>query len=577
MSRTLMAAVLMLALVAVPYGAWYVTSTSKIAQDGQRRIQDTRRLAGDEVGHLAAQLALRIEQLRLTENDRPFYHYQNLYHDLAGAHEGASIVPSPLARGSRNPRVTGYFQIDAAGKVTLPTLNDEIPELNEAPTSEDQRRLRAVLQAVADEAVAASAVTSPRVRPEPTRQLAMPRSAWQQINRANELYLELRQRGANPAAGGAAPAAGPAARVSRGDDTAVTIAIGPFQWATLTIEGVPTPVALRRVATPGGRRVQGFVLALDEARQLLDGLRRSGLEVRLLPGPGTEEELAAPVLGIDWRVRINPADAIAAAEAESAQDLHTFVTRFLVSAGAAAIAAVCIVGIVWQSQGLARQRSRFASLAAHELRTPLAGLQMYGEMVAEGLGDPDNAQAYARRITDEAQRLGRVVSNMLGFSRLERGSLVVRPAFGNLGQAVAACVERQAFELEKAGATLDVRIAADLPAARFDVDALGQIVQNLLDNAEKYGRAAEDRTIHVRVERGERGVVLSVRDHGQGIDAHVQRHLFQPFARARRADAPAGIGLGLTVTRALVKAHRGQIRGENAPGGGAVFTVTFPA
>ena len=69
MSRTLMAAVLMLALVAVPYGAWYVTSTSKIAQDGQRRIADTRRLARDEVGHLAAQLALRLEQLRLIEED----------------------------------------------------------------------------------------------------------------------------------------------------------------------------------------------------------------------------------------------------------------------------------------------------------------------------------------------------------------------------------------------------------------------------------------------------------------------------------------------------------------------------
>ena len=118
-------------------------------------------------------------------------------------------------------------------------------------------------------------------------------------------------------------------------------------------------------------------------------------------------------------------------------------------------------------------------------------------------------------------------------------------------------------------------IATDLPVVKFDQDALGQIVQNLLDNAEKYSRGAEDRTIHVDLAREGNGVALSVRDHGPGIDPTVQRDLFRPFARGLGAEAPAGIGLGLTVTHALVKAHGGRIDGANADGGGALFTVTF--
>jgi signal transduction histidine kinase len=105
-------------------------------------------------------------------------------------------------------------------------------------------------------------------------------------------------------------------------------------------------------------------------------------------------------------------------------------------------------------------------------------------------------------------------------------------------------------------------------------------MQNLFDNAEKYSRAADDRRIHVRMTQDAYGVAVSVRDHGPGIDSRVRRHLFEPFARAKHRNAPAGIGLGLTITRALVRAHRGRIVVEDAAPplpSGAIFTVTFRA
>jgi len=234
------------------------------------------------------------------------------------------------------------------------------------------------------------------------------------------------------------------------------------------------------------------------------------------------------------------------------------------------------VALVWNTERLARQRSQFAASAAHELRTPLAGLRMYSEMLADGLGDPTRTRDYANRVAEEAARLGRVVSNVLGFSRLERGALKVRPAPGDLAAAVRDCVERQRPALEAAGARIELSIPDQFPEVRFDRDAIAEIIQNLVDNAEKYTRTARDRHIHVALSASDHSVTLSVRDHGPGIAADVREKLFRPFARGNRDDSPAGLGLGLVLVKALAEAHDGRVTYADAPGGGALFTVILP-
>ena len=197
-------------------------------------------------------------------------------------------------------------------------------------------------------------------------------------------------------------------------------------------------------------------------------------------------------------------------------------------------------------------------------------------MLAEGLGDPAHSKDYARRIAGEVERLGRVVANMLGFTRLERGTLRVRPVPGDLAAAVRDCVARQQASLEAASARVETALADNLPPVRFDRDAVAEILQNLLDNAEKYSRGSADRAIRVTLVRDDNEVALAVADHGSGVSVAVRRRLFQPFARGSGVDSPAGLGLGLALVQALARAQGAQVSCDDAPGGGAVFTVKFP-
>jgi signal transduction histidine kinase len=241
----------------------------------------------------------------------------------------------------------------------------------------------------------------------------------------------------------------------------------------------------------------------------------------------------------------------------------------------AALAAGSVLLLVIRAENLARERSQFAAAAAHELRTPLAGIQLYGDMLADGLGDPGKIRDYARRMSEDASRLGRVVSNMLGFSQLERGSLNVNAQIGSLGQALHDLAERAQPALNRAGAALEIDVPPDL-RARFDRDALAQIVGNLLDNAEKYTRGADDRTIRVAARRLGDLVEVSVEDHGPGISD--RSTLFRAFSRGvSSSGSPAGLGLGLVLSISLARAMGGELIYKPREGaGGATFVLQLP-
>lgn len=577
--RTLIALVLTAIAVALPSAAWFLAGRRQIERE-QHLLKKSIFMKAQKKGVVDAErLATRFEVVRKSESRRPFYHYQNLFHDPEGASEGASVAVSPLAKGSPDPLIEAHFQVDDDGRLTLPTINDEFPELGLQSTDRAPCALLQDLRDVAyycfGELDPAAAVYGGENRDgeaadgEEPEVVVLSARAWRQNLRANALYADLKySRRRGDEAGELVPANG---------GGTVTVRVGPFSWHTLPVGDELGLVALRKVETPVGIWTQGFIIARETVRQYL---AHSDYPATFAPLPDLERDrregwLVQPVSGTSWGVALDVSAALGEAYAEAAADRDRFYAYYLAGAIAAVLAGLLVVAMVYQSERLALKRAQFAASAAHELRTPLAGLRLYGEMLAEGLGNPARARDYARRMAAEAERLGRVVTNVLSFTRLERKSLSVHPERGDLAAAVRTALERQQPALCEAGVHLGVHLPDGLPPAVFDRDAVDHIVQNLLDNAEKYTRGVAERAVEIRLEANGAGAQLKVADNGPGVARDVRRRLFRPFARGENHDDAEGLGLGLVLVRVLARAQGGDISYRDRPGGGAEFTVTF--
>ncbi len=576
-SRVAFAAMLTALAILVPSAAWYAAGRHDVEREANQRLAAPGQAARAVARQHARNLAVRLNDLIAAETARPYYHYQNLYHDPRGVSQGVSVVPSPLSLGPADPLIRAYFQIDERGHVTMPTLNDRLSERDLQPDADRQRAIRQELTDAVPAGLALLAVESPKARSragesagrtaprdEPAQQMQqLDRSSYAQNVQADELYARLKRAQSEPVA-----------LESSAASESVWIELGPLRWRTWTIGGESSLAAVRLVSSPHGRWIQGFALS---SAGLAEGVGNAAFPARLVPGARVARAaIAERVAGTDWQVVVEPSVAVARARAEGDALRSRFHRGFGFGLLAALLAGAGVVGLVWQSERLARQRSRFAAAAAHELRTPLAGLRIHGEMLAEGLGDPGRARHYARRVADEAERLGRVVGNVLTFTRLERDLLRVNREPGDLAAVVRAAAERQRPSLEAAGVSLSVDLAADLPRVRFDADAVEHIVQNLLDNAERHTREAEDRRVSLSLAGAEDRVEIGVRDHGPGVPVARRAKLFRSFEADPERSASSGLGLGLALVAALARAHGGAVSHQSPADGGACFLVSIP-
>ncbi len=228
-----------------------------------------------------------------------------------------------------------------------------------------------------------------------------------------------------------------------------------------------------------------------------------------------------------------------------------------------------------------RIRADFVANASHELRTPLASLIGFIDTLRGPAADDPAAQhRFLGIMAEQAQRMNRLIDDLLGLSRIELTEHVA-PS-GRVD--VAGLIETTATSLgplfSGRSVTLQSTLAPGLPAVVGDRDQLGQVLQNLLENAIKYGR--DGGVIHVDARAsaygGLSGVAFSVRDEGAGIPAiHIPR-LTERFYRVntRRSRAVGGTGLGLAIVKHIVNRHRGHMRIESTEGAGTTVTIWLP-
>ncbi|MEJ2580796.1 MAG: HAMP domain-containing sensor histidine kinase [Acidobacteriota bacterium] len=557
--RTTLAAVLIGVAVLLPTGAWYVTGSREAARRAtalEARAQLERR---EEVEREAARLGNRLEALRTQESERPFFHYQTLYRDPRGAAEGLAVTRSPLASGATDPLVLAHFQIDEHGLVTLPTVSERFPELS---SDEDFGAFCNLLEEL-QTAVLMDEGATPDTDVDEERVLTLTGFEWEQIALADAVYASITGRQEGDA--GPAPVSPDLGRV--------VVRVRPLRWHTMVLGSGPTLAALRDVHTPAGVVLQGFAVAQPVVDQWLGS---GSLPLGFTPGPPPEDGISAPVGLTGWILDLDPSVLTTPASAEAQTPKAQFHRTFALTVGGIALAAGAVIMILFQTDRTARQRARFAAAAAHELKTPLASLQLHAEMLAENLGEAENRTRYAATVSAEADRLGRVVTNMLDLTRLERSAPLINPRAGDITETIRAVVDRERSRLEDAGVTVRLDLPENLPEGLFDSDILRQILDNLLDNAEKHTRDSEDRSIDLSVVAEDDHLRIEVADNGPGIPRSQRRTLFRPFDRAEDAVGRPGLGLGLSVARSFARAQGGDLELDTDLTGGAAFILTIP-
>jgi two-component system sensor histidine kinase KdpD len=217
-------------------------------------------------------------------------------------------------------------------------------------------------------------------------------------------------------------------------------------------------------------------------------------------------------------------------------------------------------------------RASLLGAVSHDLRTPLAAITG----AASALRDQP-ALAGATRgelletICEEAERLERLVGNLLDMTRLEAGAAILGREWVPLDELVGSALTR--LEKKLGERPIRVELPSTLPLLSVDPVLLEQLFVNLLENAAKYTPAGSPLEIEASVEDGQ--AVIEVRDHGPGLLPGGEEAVFQKFYRGAHAGVP-GVGLGLPICRAIAEAHGGSIRARNRAEGGAVFRVTLP-
>jgi two-component system phosphate regulon sensor histidine kinase PhoR len=246
----------------------------------------------------------------------------------------------------------------------------------------------------------------------------------------------------------------------------------------------------------------------------------------------------------------------------------------------AAGGAVLVLHDTSELRRLERIRQEFVANVSHELKTPLAVIRACVETLLDGaVNDAEHRGLFLEQVMDQSERLNALILDLLSLARIESGAEAFEFQNVSLEKAATACLERHRARAESKGQHLEAApaTAGQVPAVAWaDDEAIGQILDNLVDNAVKYTPAGG--TIRVSWWTDGDEVSVQVQDDGIGI---AERHLPRIFERFYRVDKArsrelGGTGLGLSIVKHLVQAMHGSVRATSQAGQGSTFTVRLP-
>ncbi len=555
------------------------------------RLDDEKRQANAETAHhIALSTALwRMDSWLAPqlagEATRPHFEYQayypqsNAYTKMLGEIKAGEVVTPSELLSYRSPIFQLHFQVDDEGTLTSPQVptgnwrdltqgNMSTLDLDgKAQLLERLRQRATASNLLIATCYMAAANTAPPPQPVPQSPLSFDyasraRATDQAKNSVQQLAASpntLNPPHAPPATGG--------------------IPVGSLEpaWIDSADKAVDDHwlVFVREVKSHGKKRLQGFLTDWPKLRAcLLEQI--TDLFPTATPTLVRHQADATECSG-QMMARL-PAKLSVAMVAPEGPITSPTKAILMVAWGGLLLTLLAVGFALHSTNRFGERRARFASAVTHELRTPLTTFRMYSEMLADGMvSDPAQRTEYLNTLTSEADRLSRLVENVLSYARLEEGRYNTHPESITLAELLARIRPVLMHRTDQAGGELQIHVPTDATVL-VDVDAVTQILFNLVDNACKYGLTTAGDPVIVDVRPAADHVDITVRDRGPGIPSEVQRRVFQAFERgARQAgdNETPGVGLGLALALALGKDLGGSLRLD--PGTpGASFTLAIP-
>jgi two-component system sensor histidine kinase KdpD len=340
-----------------------------------------------------------------------------------------------------------------------------------------------------------------------------------------------------------------------------------FQAKAIVLQVDPHLALVRIGAAPADATIDPKELGV--AKWALDRLELAGIGTDTLPGSATvcsPLRLGGVALGV---LQLQPREPRALG-AEQRSFLDVFCRQVAVALERVRLAEEARVAAIRAKTE--EMRSSLLSAVSHDLRTPLASITG----AASSLRDDSNLSEITRidlvgSICDEAERLERLVANLLEMTRLESGTLSLKRDWIPVEELVSSALTR--LEAKLLGHPLQIEIPDDIPLIYVDPVVFEQIFINLLENTCKYTPASTRIEVHAR--KNSDSVTIDVSDDGPGVPVGFEDKVFEKFYRGPNSGT-SGAGLGLPICRGITEAHGGSIRAQQAPGGGLIFNITVP-
>jgi len=300
-------------------------------------------------------------------------------------------------------------------------------------------------------------------------------------------------------------------------------------------------------------------------------------ETRDYRRPLVARELSAVLPLWEAAAYLTDPGAVSARAGRAARILWALISILFVSI---LVGGILVLRAVRAEVVLARQKTSFVANVSHELKTPLTSIRMFAEMLKTGRQPSESKRGeYLSLMVSESERLTRLINNVLDFSRMEQGRKRYTMERVDLTALCRELVENQRPRYEQNGFDLELRIDTSADGAVLvegDPESLKQSLLNLLSNAEKY--SGQNKSIEVRLRREEPWVCIDVMDRGRGVPAAQARQIFQEFYRGDDSLTAKvrGSGLGLSITRRILRDHGGDVLYLPREGGGSIFRIQLP-